>query len=1143
MHLRHPRASKAAMLCGERLRLLSRLCRGSRLSCVNSQKSKHRSFQHCIMLCTRRGATTLASTQAPISHRLASATSIFDSGEFDSVHLPYGKDRGKPEAWLNIIEPLLPEFLRLNPEKGGSASSSTAPPLNALIIVLVEARNQSGIDLLSHLHLKQGRADAMLWLSDVLIKWSAASRPSTDDLLDFSLSSMPWPAKLSLDVITGDEAKTHFDPAYAPENQPMAGSSRIPSLNDATKNQTPGSGRMIKSNFVHEAIGLVWQALGSMLVAAPYRGKDGSRSITANVISVLSRMQQQGHFPQEIFGIPLLDETRALQRPPLLHFYSSNILSALASATYAESEPSQNGSSHEIPGFFLKTHQPPLGLSLWLELVLWCCVHGRWYKEGTAILNEMRGRPLNDRKWSLVSWYDASRIPGPIQNSKGDGAISIGYGDEGFNFDHKLGSEVVVAIIDGLASSMSFDKEGERGYTPSAVLDRISILKSVLEDSRMSLGVLPWEAIVSHFAELPNYSLREQPALMNNVLSSLVESFGREPSSANVRSMEENDSEFSDYVFSGTAAALGLYHRILHAHIQNRDVNKSLRIFANLQTLTDKNKEKSLKDFFGTLKQRKISSLKKGTNKSVAFDYSTDFTPLEYPSFYPRLPTPILAALLDLVRESGATEVGSWMVQAEEVDGPLIPPSLYTDQVMAPALIRFAAETRDRELLANVTKAQDVNVSGKTLLALCESRVEQKNWKGAIEVLKLMSEHSLHQWTSLDFAIMIKSLIQYIGGNSDAKSSQYASVILQKLLRGDLGQIWGPEFKQLDSIVGILSGVSPNLAGLCSNLLSLGQTVNVDLPAISFNTILDGVVKAYGSSEGQRLFETWCRSSLSTQSIAILDASGSSNSTSNISELFSRPPQASNQRSGVSFTGYITPEISTIRTIVQKALRELRSNSPESERKGREQDGHQDAISFEEGKTSKSSGRNLETHTKAREVLEWAADIYRDRFNLRPVDIQYELESEIPIPDSTAVEPARESLYSKDTLGMYARLASNPSSHLKALKMEERLRAFITELNSPKTKSNNTRSLIFDSILSSERKLLHCLVTDYGGLRYKSTHAPDWTPLNNAKDAVVSEALVSQSLGNDHKRARGPVVPSLTVGEVFKMQRRASSMG
>ena len=469
-------------------------------------------------------------------------------------------------------------------------------------------------------------------------------------------------------------------------------------------------------------------------------------------------------------------------------------------------------------------------------------------------------------------------------------------------------------------------------------------------------------------------------------------------------------------------------------------------------------------------------------HKAVSIDAL--FPKMQFPSLFPEIPIAILAELLDLIIESGNLEIGTWMVHSKDVDGPWIPESLYGDQLIAPTLIRFAAETNDRLLLSKVTRAQTANVSGPTLVALCDNRIRSGRFKAAEEIVSTMKEYSIHQWTALDLTTLLKGLLLQIYGEKaikdlDEPTSKHAAAFLQQLLRGDLGQVWGTSSAQFDTIVGVLSSLDPYLSNLCSGLVSSGKNYRIDLPTEIFNSLLEGSAKVWGSTVGKNLYSDWCSDKVDRH---IPDLSGFDEPYRveppvNVPKLFSVPdsdlsPVSEPPRNKVSFRGEIKPEIDTIRVIIQVALEE-----------------------------SRDSAAN-DSSAPCDEVLQWAAGILRDRFDLSPRDIDYELEGHL-IPDEPHLSDQQ--LHSSQTIQVW-RALSGPR-RAWALTKESELRAF--------TASRLQREIVFDAAPPAERLLLHCLATDYG--------------------------LVSETFGDTYERsvrvyktnAAEPRVPRETVDEIL----------
>ena len=988
------------------------------------------------------------------------------------IKLPKGIDRPRGEAWTALLDPFLPLELR---KDRIATVPAFADDRQAISYVLEQGRRKGNFDVLAHLGYVEQRWSALLWLVNTLVE---EPRPLTF-FRDATLTTPArWPRDKTLDEITS-MSKAPESLLTPVEDEAIAMADPNVSLHDLTSvpYSTTRSSSIRKRR---DALGHLWRTLGSLILMSASSECQNPTQILLNVVRIIAQLHRQGYIPERIYAEPRKGQALALRQPPLLHTLSNDIVNSLVTVVSVEPRPSED----------LLRNVVEFKPEFWLEYVLWCCLHGGWLIEGAEIISKMK-RQFSHDEWRLISWYSGSGTDDARMNEVKALKLFVGAHDSNFGLfgesqrddrpsQKAISSEVVIAYIDGLLSLI--ESNDASAGTVSQTLQYVRELKDVLEGERMSLGISTWDEVVARFAELSNVSVENDPKIMESILE-LTETFGRELSATNAVANPSNiPSTSSSYMFDGSATSLGLYHRVLLAYIKGRDTDGALGLLAKLQHFTDQNKTRALHDFMRKLRQENLPDQ---TNPSNALltrqDPNERLTGLDYPSFFPKIPSVILGALLDLITDSSAHEIGDWMINSQDVDGPLIPPELYSDQSLAPALIRFAAVAKDDTLLQALKKVQSRDVSGPTLLALVESYFLKCNWRGAVEAIGVINEYSMLDWDEKKLAKIVRALLQHLHKDAENEVSSRSINVLRLLFQGRLGQIWGSDPSTLDSIVGIIATAHPRLAEFSQAFLSNSHESKLRLSRESFHILLEGVTKAFGSITGQRLWEIWCRSPLATRTVREPDRSTVTNiPVSEKAELFSaghdQPGPSRSPPLAPTFTGFIKPNLATMRIIIHQAVAEARESA-----KGNEQD---DAF---------------EQTIKDSTVLAWANDILKRQLNLRNIDIEHEL-GDLPIKRQAL--PRTQRLYSMSTMKSWKALYYENAAW--AMANESKMRVFAI--------TPEQEHAIFDATDSPGRRFLHCLAADFG--------------------------LMSESFGEADERQvtvfktnKKPEVPSLTVSE------------
>ena len=268
--------------------------------------------------------------------------------------------------------------------------------------------------------------------------------------------------------------------------------------------------------------------LGTMvLVAAEEPKKDCP--IMAHVLQTIAFLHHAGLIPDAVYSHPSPSSCYALQQPPTLHLLSNPILTALSDATWRAHEASasvpkerMNASyflGREIPGSRFKVKVPEVAPELWLELVLWSCLHGGWVSDGAAILENMLSRRA-EHAWAVISWKELLQSEGddstPSRNTwrlfAKKGPTNSGGGARA-RVQRTISSEVVTALIDGLVNTMRVGV-GARGTHPEDIVGHIKKLQQLLDRSSHSLGSATWDSVMVRLLESGGVIPERRPELL-----------------------------------------------------------------------------------------------------------------------------------------------------------------------------------------------------------------------------------------------------------------------------------------------------------------------------------------------------------------------------------------------------------------------------------------------------------------------------------------------------------------------------------------------------------------------------------------------------------------------------------------------------
>lgn len=863
-------------------------------------------------------------------------------GVFRSIPIPEQDERRNPEAWMKLLEASLPPDLRQESSIPSSATLDATDTAEILLAAQGSVRS-SGVDLLYYVGMVQGRWRAVVWLVKHLVENFATSRPKADRL---SQIIWPWSNEGTLEDITSSPVdlqppERHAVAARLKTAVPMT----LYELTDDLKPENMGRTEILQ----RDVLGQVWRSLGAMIAACT----DGV--VKPEILEIIAYLHHSEVMPTSIYSQkPGMDET-AIQQPPTLHILSSRILTSLSDAAWRAhervvvEEAKAKGGQYvalrpEIPGMAYRVHVAGLRPEIWLELVLWSCLHGGWVLEGAAVLRQVsrqtpEWKPLSWRSlmpmektglpdWDKLEYMFNTRSPATMDPPDGPNLDVV----------QTVSSEVVNAYVDALLSMVDVGV-GERGAPPKYILRQLNLLKDFLARSNLKLGGGSWDAVILRFLESQAGHAMQLRDLQS--LARLTPGFGHEVEATNTRSLPT-------YVLDGSAAFVGLCHRVLHSFINAGSIEGALRAFKVLQDHTDANKRQSLEDFFQTIRQAQGGE---GTGDEAGH-FTSNYSRIHYPAFDLQIPTTTLGPFLELVTDSGAYELGSWLLRSEEIDGPLIPERLYNDGAIAPALVKFATKTNDRELLLrvidlraqqNTQTAQGPTLPSSVAQSFLDSQFALQRWDAATRILEYMRGTPFVGWNIVNLSVLARNMLALrqgvVSGKSDCERDlTCAEEIFADMVKGRYSKVHEKrQYKtdQVSVLLTILSATDAYWANFCLGLQQMRGHFDFKLATKSFNVVLEGFVEAYGSASARRLLGLfWSHTTRKAQTSARRSSGGrygtpkmprfrqtQLDSADRQRTLIHLPGQ---ERKHVVIYGGLQPDLTTIRVIFRQAIKEIK---------------------------------------------------------------------------------------------------------------------------------------------------------------------------------------------------------------------------
>jgi hypothetical protein len=812
------------------------------------------------------------SRQAAIRHRKTMHKDGF--AYIDSSKLPARDASDSPKSWMPAIEAALPPRLR-----SPGAPTMTDDPYSAQDIsrIIHISSYTYNLDLLDYLASDLNRPKAAVWLAEMII--SHDFKPVPIPPRDTNVWNTCLSPDISLSTFSSLQDPILLNP---PPHNPNNDLQSTASLDHLTAELHPLQ-EPLPAILRHETLGQIWFSLAVMIIrdAARANKDKANQAIRPEFLEIIAMLHHSGAMPSTIYSYSPPNDPVSLCQPPTLHLLSNQIITSLTDAAWRAHETNvvedakQRGGFYkslrpEIPGSMYKVHVTGLGHEIWLELVLWAMLYGRFYKQGTRILTRLAQPPIDDA-WSVLSWRE---LANPIIQSGQEKSINWDEVKYIFNTgisdtdqtDNKekvrrtVSAEVIASFVDAAVSHVGTGV-GSRGLSPGRFLKQMRLF---LGRNNMSLGYTSWDAIILRFFESGGVDFDKDPQLASRINSS-ASMFGDDISTANAPTRDQLWQPTPAYVLDGSAASIGYYHRLLRAHIKLGSLPGVMSVVKDLQKLTDVNKQKSIQEFFA---KQQDATMQDEEDDTSEFGFQGRYGGIHYPSFFPQIPVPILADLVDLVVDSQALELGSWLLYSEDLDGPLVHKGLYSDPIMGPPLIRLAASLADEVLMAKILEYQkgqsQTDPPEEILNEILDQQIEAENWPfvdKALESFARLHGYSISTNTTATMIRVILREAKSCSGNLSALENSQSAKVFQKMsslqtkgvTRGNRGYKKHDIFELGSRVWRLLALINDDWRAYAWKVYPSMTGYNyVNFTPRAFNKVLSGVVDTYGSVAGKQ---------------------------------------------------------------------------------------------------------------------------------------------------------------------------------------------------------------------------------------------------------------------------------------------------
>ncbi|KAK1053743.1 hypothetical protein LTR12_000932 [Friedmanniomyces endolithicus] len=881
---------------------------------------------------------------------------------FKRIEPPSLAGRENAAKWMPLLEACLPPNLRRSDHEQPTVTYVDAPWERAEIILAAQSRpvSKRGVNLLSDLAISQGRWKAAVWLMRDLIDHGAPAVQPTDEQ---NVEQAPWNGQDSLKDLT-EEPITLSHPGPSPAGVPPRISLPAMSPLELEEMQTQSEDSHNPNSLKRLALGVVWRALGAMIVSC------GDGPVRPEILEIIAHLHHQDLLPKDIYSHVPRDDVTAIQQPPTLHLLSSRILTSLSDAAWRAHEQvivdkaSATGGSYiplrpEIPGTAYRIHIAGLRPEVWLELVLWACLHGHWVLEGAAILRSVckQANPA----WKPISW----RSLVPVSSGSSEDWHKLDYifntrspktmDQEAIVYDVKstVSSEVVNAYIDALLSRLNAG-DADSAVRPTHVLQDLMLLHEFLDRSDLKPGRGSRDAVVLRFVEAVG------PTVNPSHVTGLMGLSPRRGGEVRPSSLQDTP----PYIMHGSAALVGIAHQALRTRIKAGDLHQALQMFNILRKYTHaKRKSVSEKSFAVSQPRTRLKPRELFTSNVDVIDSS----PPE-----PPLPSTVLGPYLDLITDSQAYVLGKKLIYSSEGDGPMISESSYNDPILAPALLRFAVATNDKLLLAKLVQThahEDLETGERrelphnVLQALLDAQIQRHQWSAARRSVRMLAETPNTGWNIVNLAVLARTMIplgspkQPDGEESEGDLTE-AKNLFAAMVKGEASDRKATDGNIQDQILTLLTVISATDAqwsSFCRSIRTFPRHLTFNLPTRALNQILEGVLDAYGVAAAHGLLTLfWPRTLRVAQSLMRAEHADDPNVPRRRIRPLERVDRhrsvilLSDQPSGaLAVYDGPQPDLITIRMMLRRALESLEDDAMFEAILSSDSDGGDDAASAE----------------------------------------------------------------------------------------------------------------------------------------------------------------------------------------------------
>ena len=786
------------------------------------------------------------------------------------------------DEWLELLDPYLPVELRSKSWIENLAAFQGVRPICSLPALLRDASSAfSTSSLLAYLAVNKGRLDAFLWLTQALLNCDGEA--SVDS--EAQEVSSPWQTR---EAYTLDDLTAHPISSGSPLEIPRLGElpESAPQENDGHEFLEPLKDHGIKDSTSmsatdsKDALGHVWQCLGRMVLEAAGKGQEPKMKLMSHVYQVVAWMHTKNVVSPSIYQYDSDNIPATTRKSPLLHLTSSRIMATASESMWKVNERNIIGDAaivaaghavrdQQSSGADFVPHLHPLGPEIWLEFILWSCIHGDHLAQAAKlVLHASRVKTKAGFKvWQAIGWKELQKVVSEMSDSQHAKSwfTRIASAIEGYSEEpplielpaNTISTEVVAVVLDGLvgaASSIEQDIPSDLKLWPC-----VEACKAMLGRRGDGFDFLFWNSILARFFEMNGGFADPKLSAMTQVIQLAQQAHKARQV---LEEAESSDSLASEFALQQHSPVNSFMVRTLDECVRKQDVEAALGIFRKLRHLIDTSLQNTNEEQpYGDLEFDLDIEPRETKAPTRAFSNLIKFIPLR-----------TLATFIDLLTAAKRYDVCKSILSSDNDDDVYIVPTRASESpVLQPALLRYATAAPDFGVLTAVTRkltSPQGEQTLKTLQALFHGQVVVGKWNNCRDLLEYLSTQGRDLIGPRETMVVASTILLAEADMTEADPPlSKGRDILDLILKGTYLPPPDPQrppdympYRQLNQTWRILASAPGRLATLLPSWIAektqMHAPTSIDVGA--FNTFLDALVDIYGAPAGKGMFDRWC---------------------------------------------------------------------------------------------------------------------------------------------------------------------------------------------------------------------------------------------------------------------------------------------